>query len=75
MVIRPVEAGAGDELDQATEERLVPCVHPDGYGRLPAVSAEAPFADQDADQEPASNPSIVIHPLLPGVVVTPYGNT
>jgi hypothetical protein len=51
MVIRPVEAGAGDEFDQATEERLVPRVHPDGDGRLPAVSAEAAFADQDADQQ------------------------
>ena len=51
MVIRAVEPRSGDELDEAPEQRLVAGVHPDGDGRLAAVSAEASLADQDPDQQ------------------------
>ena len=51
MVVRTVEAGAGHELDEAVEERLMSDVHPDGHRRLFPVSAEAALPDEDADQE------------------------
>lgn len=52
MIVGTVQAGAGDELDETLEERLVTRVHPDGDRGLFAVAAEAPFADEDPDQEP-----------------------
>lgn len=51
MVIWTVEAGSWDDLDEAMEETLVTCVHPNGDGGLTAVPAEAALSDQDADEE------------------------
>jgi len=52
MVVGPIEPGAGDDLEEAPEERFVPGVHPDGDRGLTAVAAEAPLPDQNADQQP-----------------------
>lgn len=51
MVIRAVESRSRDHLAQAVKERLMASVHPHRDGWLPAVAAEAPLSDQDADQQ------------------------
>lgn len=52
MPVRAVEASSGDDIRQAAEEGLVTGVHADGDCRLTTVSSEAPFADEDAEEQP-----------------------
>jgi hypothetical protein len=52
MVVRPVQPGARHDRQKAAKERLVPGVHAHGDGGLFAVPAEAPFPDEDAQQNP-----------------------
>jgi hypothetical protein len=51
MVVGAVEPGAGDDLEESSEERFVPGMHPNRYGWLAAVTAEAPLPDQYADEQ------------------------
>ena len=51
VMVRTVEPGAGDDLEQALKEVLMAGVHPNGDGRLPPVATEAALTDEYAEEE------------------------
>src|SRR5688572_24856684 len=51
VMVRAIQAGPGNDLEQAMEERFVPDMHADGDGRLTAVSSETALTDQDTEEE------------------------
>ena len=51
MVVRAVEAGAGDGIEEPVEEGFVPGVHAQGDVGLAAVAPEVALADEEAEEE------------------------
>jgi len=51
VVVRTVELASGEGLLEPVEEGLVIGVHPQGDVRLPAVSSEVAFADQEPQKD------------------------
>jgi hypothetical protein len=63
VVVRSVQAALGEHPLQPPEEPLVADVHAQRDLGLPAVAAEVPFADEEADEEPGRE--VIGRPGLP----------